>query len=104
MKHISKEMLEKIQMLNHKSIQLNETKETEESYTLESMQKHAREIRSLFARKDSHWAIETGDLLVHCMKILVLNGYDLNEIFEKCVKRFETKIADELRGTHVRSS
>ncbi len=97
-------MVGKIQMLNQKSIQLNETKKTENSFTLESMEKHVREIRNLFARKDSHWAIEAGDLLIHCMKILVLNGYDLNEIVEKCTRRFETKIADELRGKHVKGS
>jgi len=102
MKHVLKEMLEKIQMLNQKSIQLHETKETENSFTLESMEKHVREIRNLFARKDSHWVIETGDLMVHCMKILVLNGYDLNEIFEKCTRRFETKITAELRGKHIK--
>ncbi len=104
MKHISKETVGKIQMLNQKSIQLHETKETENSFTLESMEKHVREIRNLFARNDSHWAIETGDLMVHCMKILVLNGYDLNEIFEKCTRRFETKITDELTGKHVKGS
>jgi len=90
--NITKEAIEKINNLNEISFELNNGKEETMPYTLESIKEHADEINQLFSANNEHWAVETGDLMIHCMKMLLMHGFDLNEMFDKCCKRFENKI------------
>lgn len=90
---ISKEAIEKIKELNELSFKLNDGRKETMSYTLESIKEHAEEINQLFLANNDHWAVETGDLMIHCMKMLLMYGFNLNEMFDKCCKRFENKIS-----------
>jgi len=94
---ISKEAIEKIKKINELSFKLNNGKEGTMSYTLESIKDHANEINQLFSENKEHWAVETGDLMIHCMKMLEMYGFDLNEMFDKCCQRFENKINEKLK-------
>ena len=93
---VSKEAIEEINKLNEISFKLNGGKEETMSYTLESIKEHAEEINQLFSADNEHWATETGDLMIHCMKMLLMHGFDLDEMFEKCCERFEDKISKKL--------
>ena len=96
---ISKDFIEDVENITKLSLRLHGTKEKADDYTLNSMIEHASEIKELFRDNNPHWAIETGDLMIHCMRLLTANGYDLNEIFEKCKARFITRISEQL-GEH----
>jgi phosphoribosyl-ATP pyrophosphohydrolase len=95
--NISEQAIEKIKKLNDISFKLNGGRKETVSYTLESIKEHAEEISQLFSANNEHWAIETGDLMIHCMKMLLMNGFDLNEMFDKCRDRFESKITKLLK-------
>lgn len=94
---ISKSALKKIEELNKLSLKANKTKNKLDDYTLKSMKEHADEIKQLFFKNDPHWAVETGDLMIHCMKILRLHGYNLNKISLKSCKRFENKLLEKIQ-------
>jgi phosphoribosyl-ATP pyrophosphohydrolase len=93
---ISEDFIEDIESITKLSIGLNGSKEKADDYTLNSMIEHAGEIKWLFKDNDPHWAVETGDLMIHCMRLLAANGHDLNVIFERCKARFITRISEKL--------
>jgi ribosomal silencing factor RsfS len=94
---ISKEAIERIKKINKISDKLNGSKDASMSYNLESIKHHSEEINQLFSSNNQHWAVETGDLMIHCMKMLTLYNFDLNEMFDKCCQRFENKITEKLK-------
>jgi len=94
---ISEDYIEDIENITKLSIRLNGSKEKADDYTLNSMIEHTSEIKELFKDNNSHWAVETGDMMIHCMRLLTANGHDLNETFEKCKTRFITRISEKLR-------
>jgi hypothetical protein len=59
---------------------------------LEMMKDHIQEIEERYNNKDDHWAIETCDLIVLCYELLLLEKYDIDDIFEKCLPRFDVKL------------
>ena len=60
---------------------------------LELMRKHVDEIEELVTLKDSHYLIETGDLLILCFELLLEGGAGIDEVAEKCFGRYERKLA-----------
>ncbi len=95
--YITNEAVESINKIIEISFELNNGKKERTSFVLESIKHHSDEINQLFSAKDPHWAVETGDLMIHCMEILLMYGFDLNEMFDKCSNRFENKISKLLR-------
>jgi len=94
---ISEDYKRDVVKINELSLRLNGSKEKEDNYTLSSMIEHASEIKKLYENNNPHWALETGDLMIHCMRLLTANGCNIDKIFEKCVERFITKISKKLR-------
>jgi len=94
--NISEEAVDRIRKINKIGIELEGGKEERMLYDLGSIKKHAEEINKLFSRDDEHWALETGDLMIHCMRMLLLHDFDLNSMFDKCCDRFEEKISKKL--------
>lgn len=64
---------------------------------LELVSEHAQEIEQLYALKDQHADIETGDLLVLCLELLLESGKDPDEIIEKCYRRYKEKLQGLIR-------
>jgi len=56
------------------------------------MHVHVEEIEERFTNHDDHWAIETADLIVLCYELLLMNGKDIDEIFLRCLPRFDVKL------------
>lgn len=59
---------------------------------LDMMRSHIDEIEMLFKKNDAHAIIETGDLLILCLELLVENNADCDQITQKCFERFESKL------------
>jgi phosphoribosyl-ATP pyrophosphohydrolase len=99
---ITEDFIGDIENITKLSLRLHGTKEKADDYTLNSMIEHASEIKELLRDGNPHWAIETGDLMIHCMRLLTANGHDLNEIFERCKSHFITRISEKLGGQSQR--
>jgi hypothetical protein len=50
------------------------------------------EIALLHKRRDAHYLIETGDLLILCLEILLENKKDVDKMIELCFGRYERKL------------
>ena len=59
---------------------------------LEMMKDHIQEIEERYKNKDEHWSIETCDLIVLCYELLIMENYDIDDVFEKCLTRFDKKL------------
>ncbi len=59
---------------------------------LSLVKEHSREIDMLFCKKDSHYLIETGDLLVLCLEILLEEKRNIHQAAEQCFGRYEKKL------------
>ncbi len=56
------------------------------------MKDHAQEITERYHAKDDHYSIETADLIVLCFELLLANGKDIDDVFNRCLPRFDTKL------------
>lgn len=59
---------------------------------LEMMKEHVEEIEGLYSDKNEHWAIETADLIVLCYELLLLENKDIDDVFSRCLPRFDVKL------------
>ena len=59
---------------------------------LKMMRHHVDEIEELFRKNDRHFLIETGDLIILCLELLLENGAVPDDVILKCFGRFETKL------------
>ncbi len=62
------------------------------------MQHHTDEIQELFDKKKKHFSIETGDLVVLAIELLIMEGYSVDDIMHKCYERFEKKLKDKSKN------
>ena len=56
------------------------------------IKEHIEEIEELYKEKNEHWTIETADLIVLCYELLILENKDIDEVFSKCLPRFDVKL------------
>lgn len=59
---------------------------------LEMMKSHVEEIEELYSDSNEHWAIETADLIVLCYELLLMENKDIDDVFNKCLPRFDVKL------------
>jgi len=59
---------------------------------LEMMKEHVEEIEELYGDKNEHWAIETADLIVLCYELLIMENKDIDDVFNRCLPRFDIKL------------
>ena len=60
---------------------------------LEMMKAHIEEIEERYYNNDDHWAIETADLIVLCYELLLLENKDIDDVFNRCLPRFDINVA-----------
>ena len=58
---------------------------------LEMMKEHIGEIEERY-NNNVHWAIETADLIVLCYELLMLEDKDIDDVFNRCLPRFDVKL------------
>ena len=59
---------------------------------LEMMKEHVEEIEELYNEKNEHWAIETADLIILCYELLLMENKDIDDVFSRCLPRFDIKL------------
>ena len=65
---------------------------------LQMMKEHVYEIEELYNDKNEHWAIETADLIVLCYELLLMENEDIDEVFSRCLPRFDVKLKGLLKN------
>ncbi|MBS3101840.1 hypothetical protein J4458_00155 [Candidatus Woesearchaeota archaeon] len=71
---------------------------TDSNKLMHMMQQHSSEIKQLYNKKNPHFAVETGDLILLAMQLLLLEGYSVNGILDKCYDRFDKKLNSLLKN------
>jgi phosphoribosyl-ATP pyrophosphohydrolase len=64
---------------------------------LDMIKEHTKEIQHLYNENNTHWAIETADLIVLCYELLLMEDMDIDEVFNKCLPRFDKKLNQMLK-------
>ena len=59
---------------------------------LEMMKAHIEEIEERYNNNDEHWTIETADLIVLCYELLMMENKDIDDVFNRCLPRFDVKL------------
>ena len=59
---------------------------------LQLIKEHIKEIEERYKKNDKHWTIETADLIILCYELLILENKDIDEIFNKCLPRYDVKL------------
>jgi predicted DNA-binding protein len=89
MKTLHDEFKEKLREITNLSKKINKN---DRKKILEFIREHIEEIEGLYKEKNEHWAIETADLIVLCYEMLILENKDIDEVFNKCLPRFDKKL------------
>ena len=67
---------------------------------LEMMKVHIEEIEERYINNDDHWAIETADLIVLCYELLLSENMDIDDVFSRCLPRFDIKLKGLLKNEY----
>ena len=83
------ESKEKIHKITQLSMKVNND---DKQKILAMIKDHVEEIEELYNDCNDHWAIETADLIVLCYELLILENKDIDDIFTRCLPRFDKKL------------
>jgi hypothetical protein len=89
MKTISSEFVVKLHEITKLSAKINKN---DNQKIIDMMVDHIAEINTRYHNQDDHWAIETADLIVLCYELLLLENKDIDNVFNKCLPRFDVKL------------
>ena len=70
---------------------------------LDLMDEHLDEIRELHARRDKHYLIETGDLIIMGLGLIKQAKCSPDAVLSKCYGRFHKKLPRLIKDLKVRS-
>ena len=56
------------------------------------IKEHILEIEDLYKENNEHWTIEAADLIILCYELLILENKDIDEVFSRCLPRFDIKL------------
>jgi hypothetical protein len=59
---------------------------------IQMMKDHVFEIEELYNENNDHWTIETVDLIVLCYELLLMENKDIDDVFARCLPRFDIKL------------
>jgi|GEM_PF-1137743 len=84
------EFRNKLQQITELSSRVNNN---DKQKILDMMKEHVQEIQELCNENNDHWAIETADLVVLCYELLIMEDMDIDDVFIRCLPRFDKKLA-----------
>lgn len=97
--HANKE----IKTIHGRSGQLNRLLNRNHARVLMDMiREHADEIKELHDKKDKHYLIETGDLIVLCLELIKEARQSPDAVLSKCYPRFHKKLSLLIRDQELR--
>jgi len=92
---LSDELKEKVKAIHALSKKINgEDQQGHVKKLLEMMGHHTEEIAQLDAQGDPHALLETGDLIILCLELLLEKEVDPDEILKIACSRFEKKLGE----------
>ena len=92
-----------LQAIHSQSRRLNRKLKKDHVQALLSMMKHhVKEIKELHAKKDKHYLIETGDLIVLCLELIKEAKQSPDAVLFKCYPRFHKKLLQ--LNSHISSA
>ena len=59
---------------------------------LNLMSSHVKEVQELLEKGDRHFLVETGDLIILCLELLLEYDASMDDILQTCFKRYEKKL------------
>ena len=89
MKILHNEFKDRLKVITELSNKINKNDNTK---ILEMMKEHILEIDERYNNNDEHWTIETADLIVLCYELLLLENKDIDDVFNRCLPRFDIKL------------
>ena len=89
MKALNDEFKNKLTEITELSYKINKGNKLK---IIEMMKEHVEEIQDLYNKNNDHWAIETADLIVLCYELLLLEELDIDDVFDRCIPRFDVKL------------
>lgn len=89
MQFLYDEFKEKLKEITALSNRINKN---DKQKILKMMKEHISEIEERYNNNDEHWAIETADLIVLCYELLLLENKDIDDVFNRCLPRFDVKL------------
>jgi len=82
-----------LQMIHGYSRRLNRLLNKDHAHALLAMmEEHVDEIKELRNKKDKHYLIETGDLIVLCLELIKEAKQSPDAVLFKCYPRFHKKL------------
>ena len=60
---------------------------------LELMRSHIDEIEDLAGKNDAHCLVETGDLIILCLELLIENDISIDDTIYQCFQRYKKKLS-----------
>ena len=107
-KSLTKHTTKEIQVIHSSSSRLNRILRKDHAQVLLNMiKKHSGEIKELYDKKDKHYLIETGDLIVLCFELIRQGKQSPDAILFKCYPRFHKKLSqliEEQKCLHISRS
>jgi len=83
------EFKEKIQHITELSMRVNND---DKQKIFAMIKDHVKEIEELYNDCNDHWAMETADLIVLCFELLISENKDIDDVFTRCLPRFDKKL------------
>ncbi len=88
-----------LSVIHARSKRLNRLLKKDHSHALlEMMAKHVKEIKELHRKKNRHYVIETGDLLVLCLELIKEAKRSPDAVLSTCYLRFYKKLSGLLES------
>jgi hypothetical protein len=97
---ITPQALQRIRDIHQMSVDYNQRiKKKHMAQLLDLMHKHVEEIAELYHKTDAHFLVETGDLAVLCLEVLLEHQASIDQVILKCFQRYEKKLAGLIKET-----
>ena len=101
MVHVLQQEFEK--ELNNITTLSSEVNGNDSQKILDMMKAHVDEITELYKQGNTHYKIETADLIVLSFELLLLDQTDIDKVFSQCLPRFYKKL-NELKKRKKRKN
>lgn len=89
MEILQDEFYQKLKEITELSMRINDN---DMDKILRMMKDHVEEITQRYNNNDDHYSIETADLIVLSLELLLANGNDIDDVFTRCLPRFDKKL------------
>ncbi|MCM8769133.1 MAG: hypothetical protein NC911_05595, partial [Candidatus Omnitrophica bacterium] len=94
----TKKALKKLSLIHQLSQQYNAAgKLNHRQVLLRLLEEHCQEILSLFQANNPHALVETGDLLVLCLELMIEEGVCPDKLVATCFTRYRRKLSGLLK-------